>query len=98
MPGMQEILVLVAIVVAIVCIPRMTRRHREVPSDRPAPPLTGKIRLAIAVSVLWPALLAAFLKPWQKDVDVFLYIGFGPVVLGWLVYWVAAGFRKQRPS
>jgi hypothetical protein len=98
MPGIQEILVLVAIAVAIVFIPRMTRRQRDVPTRRPAPPLTGKIRLAIVLSVLWPALLAAFLKPWQKDAEAFLYIGCGPVVLGWLVYWVAVGFRKHRPS
>jgi hypothetical protein len=98
MPGIQEILVLVAIAVAIVCIPRMTRQRGDIRPARPAPPLTGKIRLAIAASVLWPALLAVFFKPWQKDVETFLYAGFGPVALGWLVYWVAAGFRKHRPS
>jgi hypothetical protein len=98
MPGIQEILVLVAIVVAVVCIPRMTRRQRDVPSGRTVPTLSGKIRLAIAASILWPALLAAFTKPWQKDLEAFLYIGFGPVVLGWLVYWVAAGFGKDRLS
>lgn len=89
---------LVAIAVAVVCIPRMTRRRRDVRSGHPGAPLSGKMRLAIAASVLWPALLAVSLKPWQEDIEMFLYLGFGPVVLGWLVYWVAAGFRKHRPS
>ncbi len=97
MSGFQEILVLVAIVVAIVCIPRMTGRRGEVRSARPLRPLSGKMRLAVAVSVLWPVLLGFFLKPWQNGVERFLYVGAGPVVLGWLVYWVLAGFRKHRP-
>jgi hypothetical protein len=53
------------------------------------------MRLAIAISILWPAVIAAFMQPWKKDPYSFLYIGCGPVAFLWVVYWVFSGFRKK---
>jgi hypothetical protein len=57
--------------------------------------LSGKIRLAIAASILWPAAMAAFIQPWENDRFLYLYIGLGPVILGWILFWVYAGFIRK---
>ena len=95
--GIQEILVLVAIILGILFLPRILNRGQE---KSPAAPkavevLSGKIRLAIAASVLWPAAIAAFIQPWQDDLFPFLYIGLGPVAVIWIIYWVFTGFRRK---
>ena len=96
MSGISEILVLVIIVLAIFFIPRMMARPEPKQQAKPSVELTGKLRLAIAASVVWPALTAAFLQPWRKDLVLFLYLGFGPVLLGWAAFWIIAGYRRKR--
>ena len=95
MSGIQEILVLVIIILAIFFLPRIMSKQTAQKMAKPAFVLTGKLRLAIAASVIWPALMAAFLKPWQKDLVLFLYIGIGPVFLAWAIFWVFTGFRNR---
>ena len=56
--------------------------------------ISRNIRMAIAASVIYPAILAAWLQPWRKDPIFFHYAGLGPVFVGWLLYWVLAGRRK----
>ena len=96
MSGIQEILLLVIIVLAIFFIPRMLAKPEPKQQAKPAVELTGKLRLAIAASTVWPALMAAYLQPWHKDLVLFLYLGFGPVVLGWGAFWIITGFRRKR--
>ena len=95
--GIQEILVLVIIILGILFLPRILNRGQEqsptVP--RPAIVVSGKMRLAIAASVLWPAVMAAFMQPWTKDLIPYLYLGVGPVAFIWIIYWVSTGFRKR---
>jgi len=95
--GIQEILVLVVIILGILFLPRILNRGQE---KRPAVPrpvivISGKMRLAIAASFLWPAVMAAFMQPWEKDLSRYLYLGVGPVALVWVIYWVLTGFRKK---
>ena len=95
--GVQEILVLVIIILGILFLPRILNRgagKRRVES-KPEIALSGKMRLAIAGSVLWPALLAGFMLPWKKEPLPYLYLAIGPVALIWIVYWVLSGFRKK---
>ncbi len=94
--GIQEILVLVIIILGILFLPRILNRGQEKRSavSMPAYVISGKMRLVIAASVLWPAVMAAFMKPWEKELFHYLYIGFGPVALIWILYWVLTGFRK----
>jgi len=96
--GIQEILLLVIIILGILFLPRILNRggsetREAVP--RPAIEISGKMRLAVAVSVIWPAVMAAFLKPWEQDLFRYLYLGVGPVALIWMIYWVLTGFRKK---
>ena len=95
--GIQEILVLIIIVLGILFLPRILNRGQE---KRPAVPgpafvISGKMRLAIAASALWPAVMAAFMQPWAKDLILYLYLGVGPVALIWIIYWVSTGYRKR---
>lgn len=95
--GIQELLVLVIIVLGILFLPRILNRGQARPAvaAKPLVVLTGRLRLAIAASVLWPAIIAAFLQPWKQDLFPYLYFGLGPVALGWAVYWVFTGFKKK---
>lgn len=96
MSGISEILVLVIIVLAIFFIPRMMAKPDARRPARPKVELTGKMRLAIGASFVWPALMAAYLQPWHKDLVLFLYLGLGPVLLGWGAFWIITGFRRNR--
>ncbi len=95
--GIQEILVLVVIILGILFLPRILNRGQESRQAESGPlfVLSGKMRLAIAASILWPAVIAALMQPWKKDLFPFLYLGLGPVVLVWIIYWVFTGFRKK---
>ncbi len=95
--GIQEILVLVIIVLGILFLPRILNRGQEqqTVAARPVVVLTGKMRLAIAASVLWPAVVAAFMQPWKQDLVSYLYLGLGPVAVIWIIYWVYTGFLRK---
>jgi len=95
--GIQEILVLVAIILGILFLPRILSRGQEqkTVAARPEVVLSGKMRMAVAASVLWPAAAAAFMQPWKGDPFPFLYIGLGPVAGLWIIYSVFTGFRRR---
>ena len=93
--GFQEILIITAIILGLIFLPRMITRRLPEKVNRPEFRLSGKIRIAIAASAIYPALVAAYLHPWQKDQVLFFYMGIGPVALGWLIGWVFVGFNKK---
>ena len=95
--GIQEILVLVIIILGILFLPRILNRGGEKQSveTKLFVVLTGRMRLAVAASFLWPALIAAFMQPWKQDLFPYLYLGLGPVAIVWILYWVLTGFRKK---
>ena len=93
--GFQEMLFVAAVILAVIFIPKMISKRsapRQVQRDIH---LSGVLRFAIAVSVIYPVLAAAYFQPWRKDPVLFCYAGVGPVALGWLIFWVAAGFRRK---
>ena len=95
--GIQEILVLVIIILGILIMPRILSRGGEKQSteSKPIVVLSGKMRLAIAASAIWPVLIAAFMQPWKQELVPYLYLGLGPVAVIWALYWVYTGFRKN---
>ena len=95
--GIQEILVLVIIILAIFILPRILSRgqQNQVPPREAGIALSGKMRLAIAASALWPAVVAAFMQPWKDNLPRYIYVGAGPVAIIWIAYWVFTGFRKR---
>ena len=97
--GIQEILLIILIVLAIFLIPRMIKPRpspQPVRMRRPALPLSWTLRLAIVVSLLWPLGCALYFKPWQQALVPFATIGIGPVVVAWSLNWVVAGMKKRR--
>lgn len=99
MSGVQEILVIVLIILAIFFIPRLGSPRKQQPRSTVTGlsawrDIPGKHRLAIVASLVWPALAVAYFRPWQGDFLPFLYGGMGPVALGWGIVWIRAGFRK----
>jgi hypothetical protein len=96
--GIQEILVLVAIIAGILFLPRILNRGqaKEPAEAEPQFVLTGKMRLALGASIVWPAAVAAYMQPWKNDLYMYLYIGAGPVVLAWIIFWIFTGFRNRE--
>lgn len=93
---MQELLVVLVIVLAIFYLPRRLGRKPVPEPIRRSPPLTGRMRLAIALTLLWIAGAAALLEPWQGDALPFLFLGTGPPAAAWGAAWVWSGYRKYR--
>ena len=96
MSGINEILIIAAIVAGIFFVPRMLPAKRQVQVSRKAITLSGKMRLAIAISIVYPLAAAAYFQPWKRDLVLFLYMGIGPVALYWLMKWVFAGIKERR--
>lgn len=95
MSGVNEILIIAAIVMGIFFAPRMMPAKRQVQVTNKMVALSGKMRLAIAISIVYPLVAAAYLQPWKNDLMLFLYVGIGPVVLYWLMKWVFAGIKDR---
>lgn len=109
---MQEILIVAAIGAAIFFLPRLMGRkassEREHPpriQPRLQPQsnnrvlkinLTGRIRLAILVTILWIAGCTAFLKPWEGNKFLFFCMTLGPTLVFWGGVWVLFGYKKYR--
>ena len=94
---MQEVLVLVVIALAIFYLPRIFgKRPSPTIPERRSPVMTGRMRLAILVTVLWIAGMALFLKPWQDQMVLSLCVTLGPVVVIWGAVWVWFGYKQHR--
>ncbi len=94
--GLQEILVIVLIFVLIFFLPRLKGRGGEKRSQKTLQALSGKLRLALVVSVVWLLLWTAYFQPWTGRVLGFAVVGLCPVALGWGVLWILDGFRKNQ--
>ena len=93
----MEILLIVAIALGILMLPRLAAKKPagdQQLSDQGFR-ITGWIRVAIMASLLWLAIAAFFLKPWDGGWLAFLYVGVGPVALIWGICWVFSGFRRE---
>ena len=95
MSGVNEILIIAAIIAGIFFVPRMMPAKRQIQVSRQMAGFSGKIRLAIAMSIVYPLAVAAYFQPWKKDLMLFFYLGIGPVALYWLLKWVFAGLKDR---
>ncbi len=95
--GYQEILIISAIVFGALVLPRIIKPPKQAPPRlvKPKKSLTGAVRLAVAASLLYPLVAAAVMRPWQGELIAYLYTGLGPVLMGWLLFWVLRGFRRR---
>ncbi len=97
MSGFTEILVVLVIVLGIVLLPRRLGRQEEniVQSQSRITSLTGWTRLALFISIFWPAFFVIYLRPWEGHWPAFLTLALGPVIIGWCVFWVFSGFKRK---
>ena len=96
MPGYQEIVIISAIVLGVIFIPRMMAPRKTAPRSILRPKrLPGAWRAALAISVVYPLIVAAFIRPWQTDPVPYVYTGPVPVAMAWLMYWVLRGFKRK---
>ncbi|MCK8601678.1 hypothetical protein [Desulfoferrobacter suflitae] len=95
MSGIQEILVVLVIILILFYLPKRAANGQQQRSSGLSRALSGKVRLALVICFVWIACMALFLPPWQGKFFPFVYLGLGPVALGWGVYWVVLGFRKH---
>ncbi|MHB8771561.1 MAG: hypothetical protein ACYC7J_11220 [Syntrophales bacterium] len=96
---MQEILVLAAVALALFALPRMMGKGPAPEPVRVAhrrPALTGRMRLAILITLFWVLGAAALLEPWRGDVQTYLVAGLAPPAVLWGGVWVWFGYRKYR--
>jgi hypothetical protein len=98
--GIQEILLIVLLILALLILPRIFSSKRTPVPARPTRvgrlPLSGKFRLAILISFLWLFVLSAVYVPWRGQWLAFLYAGVGPLIVAWGLFWVVSGFRSRR--
>jgi hypothetical protein len=95
-PGFQEMGLLVVIVLILFVFPRFrTKAQASAPAPRRLGSLSGRMRLALVVSIAWPLGIAYVVKPWQGAFLNFFGIGLAPVTLGWALAWVAEGYRNR---
>lgn len=93
---MQEILLLIVIALALFYIPRLRNRRTVTREVAKMPALTGWMRLAILITLLWIAGLATFIEPWNKNLLLYLYTGIAPTIIFWGAVWVFFGYKKYR--
>ncbi|MBP9011819.1 MAG: hypothetical protein WAP08_08080 [Smithellaceae bacterium] len=109
---MQEILVVAAIVLAIIFVPRLmgnktatpSPRHSDVRSRNTARAgvgnakisLTGRMRLAILLTLIWISACTVYYKPWESNHRLFILVAFLPVTIFWGAIWVWLGYKKHR--
>jgi hypothetical protein len=99
--GLQEIVVILIIILILFILPRMMTGKQALQNRQTAVikkslfSLSGGMRLAVVVSILWPLTAAIWYRPWQKDMMLFICLGVGPVIVGWCLFWVVDGFRKK---
>lgn len=109
---MQEILVVAAIALAIFFLPRLMGRKSssEAGQQSASQPrfqsradarvlkisLTGRLRLAILITVLWISACAAFFKPWEGNMWIFMVMSLGPAMVFWGGVWVWSGYKKYH--
>lgn len=92
--GYQEILIISAIIVGALVVPRIIKPPKpSLRFVRPRIKLTGTWRMAVAASIIYPLIAAAIMQSWREGMITFAYAGLGPVLIGWLLWWVFRGFK-----
>ncbi|MBU8910268.1 MAG: hypothetical protein KOO65_03260 [Desulfobacterales bacterium] len=96
MTGISEILVLVLLIACILILPRLFKGEpvKKSSSSEKLKRLPAKIRFGIVLTLVYPMIMAFYLKPWNENVLSYLSYGVIPVFLVWAVVWIISGRKK----
>ena len=95
MPGFQEILTLILIILVIFFLPKIAGSRKETELKRKPFIVSGKMRIIIAISVLWPFVTGFIIKPWNNNLTEYFIYGFFPILILWSLIWIIDGFKKK---
>ena len=96
MTGATEILVLILLILAILILPRMFKStpQNKRPLSKQLPQLRPITRAGIIMTLVYPAGMALYLKPWESHLIGFLSFGVLPVFLSWSLVWILSGKKN----
>ncbi|MCD4722065.1 MAG: hypothetical protein K8S13_19710 [Desulfobacula sp.] len=96
MTGISEILVLVLLIACILILPRLFKGEpvKKTSSSKQRKKLSAKIRFGIVLTLVYPIVLALYIKPWNENIISFISFGIIPVFLVWAIAWIIAGRKK----
>ena len=96
MTGISEILILVLLIACILILPRLFKGEpaKKTSSAKILKKLPAKIRFSIVLSLIYPMVVALYLKPWNENLIPYICYGIIPVFLAWAVVWIIAGQKK----
>jgi len=99
--SITEILTLVVIIIGILILPKMFRKNVDTPSKKRLSTihsLSVPVRLGITLSILIPTISAIIYQPWKDSPVLFVLTGIIPLIAGWGLYWMLAGFKNKTKS
>ena len=97
MPGINEIVLVIVIVIALFFYGKKSKRGPSMISVfSPKEKLGGWRRLSIVASILWPVFIGIYLEPWRNNPLHFIYFGIMPVAVAWGIAWVLEGYKKEK--
>lgn len=96
MTGISEILVLVLLITGILILPRM---FKVAPAEqkafaKPIKKFTLKTRIAVVLTLVYPLVIALYLKPWNENLISYISTAIVPVLLFWAIVWILAARKK----
>ena len=53
------------------------------------------LRTAIVFSIIIPVAAALLIKPWDKNISLFIACGILPVAVGWAFFWILSGKKNK---
>jgi len=95
--GIQEILTIILLIACIIFLPRLFGGSRPAAGKKQKTmALSGKLRLAIVLSVVFPLAVAMVFPPWRPETGLVFFPGALLVVaLYWAGVWIFQGFHKK---
>lgn len=95
MPGINEIILVVVLAMALFFLAKKSGRRPEMKSVFSLKEkMGGRKRLTVFVSIIWSIFMAVYLEPWNNNALHFIYFGILPVAVVWGIAWVIDGYKK----
>lgn len=98
MTGISEILVLVLLIACILILPRLFKGEpaKKISTSKKQKKFTANIRFGIVLTLVYPIVMALYIKPWNENIILFVSFGIIPVFLVWAVVWIIAGEKNKN--